>query len=61
LEKIEVTEKEIQDKINEILKQIPTPEIKEKINQEDLKEFALSIIRNEKVFNFLEGQQSQGK
>ncbi|MDD3491593.1 MAG: trigger factor [Candidatus Pacebacteria bacterium] len=61
LEKIEVTEKEIQDKINDILKQIPTPEIKEKINQEDLKEFALSIMRNEKVFNFLERQQGKGK
>ncbi len=61
LEKIEVTEKEIQGKINDILKQIPTPEIKEKINQEDLKEFALSIMRNEKVFNFLEGQQGKDK
>lgn len=57
LEKITVSEQEIQDKINELIKQIPEPNLKEKINQENLKEFALGIIRNEKVFQILESQQ----
>lgn len=58
LEKIEVSENEIKDKINDIVRQIPEQEIKEKINPEDLKEFALGIVRNEKVFQILEGQES---
>lgn len=57
LEKIEVSEEEIKEKANEILQQIPEPKIKEKIKPEDLKEFALGIIRNEKVFQILEKQQ----
>ena len=57
LEKIEVSEDEIKEKVNNILQQIPDPEVKEKINPEDLKEFALGIIRNEKVFQILEGQK----
>jgi len=56
LEKIEVSENEIKEKANEILQQIPDQKIKEKINPEDLKEFALGIIRNEKVFQILEKQ-----
>jgi len=56
LEKIEVSESEIKEKANEILQQIPDPKVKEKINPEDLKEFALGIIRNEKVFQILEKQ-----
>ncbi|MCK4805749.1 MAG: trigger factor [Candidatus Pacebacteria bacterium] len=56
LEKIEVSEDEIKEKVNEILQQIPDPKIKEKINPEDLKEFALGIVRNEKVFQILEKQ-----
>ena len=56
LEKIEVPEDEIKEKVNNILQQIPDPETKKKINPEDLKEFALGIIRNEKVFQILEGQ-----
>jgi len=56
LEKIEVPEDEIKEKVNNILQQIPDPEAKKKINPEDLKEFALGIIRNEKVFRILEGQ-----
>lgn len=56
LEKIEVSENEIEDKINDILRQIPEPEIKEKINPEDLKNFAQGIVRNEKVFQLLEEQ-----
>jgi trigger factor len=54
LEKIEVSENEIKEKTNEILQQIPDPKVKEKINPEDLKEFALGIVRNEKVFQILE-------
>jgi len=54
LEKIEVSEDKIKEKVNEILQQIPDPKIKEKINLEDLKEFALGIVRNEKVFQILE-------
>ena len=56
-EKIEVSEDEIKEKVNNILQQIPDPEAKEKIDPEDLKEFALGIIRNEKVFKILEGQK----
>lgn len=54
LEKIEVSENEMKKKADEILQQIPDPKVKEKINPEDLKEFALGIIRNEKVFEILE-------
>lgn len=57
IEKIEASEKEIEEKVNEILNQIPETEKKEKINQDNLKEFALGIIRNEKVFEILEGTQ----
>lgn len=56
LEKIEVSKNEIKEKANEILQQIPDQKIKEKVNPEDLKEFALGIIRNEKVFQILEKQ-----
>ncbi len=56
LEKVEVSEDEIKEKTSKILQQIPDPEAKEKINPEDLKEFALGIIRNEKVFQILEEQ-----
>ncbi len=56
LEKIEVSEDEIKERVNEILQQIPDPKVKEQINPEDLKEFALGIVRNEKVFQILEKQ-----
>lgn len=56
LEKIEVSESEVKEKTNEILQQIPDPKVKEKVNPDDLKEFALGIIRNEKVFQVLEKQ-----
>lgn len=59
IEKIEASEKEIEEKINGILSQIPETEKKEKINQDNLKEFALGIIRNEKVFEILEGTQKK--
>jgi len=56
-EKIEITEQEIEQKVNEILKQFPDPEIKNKINLDELKTFASGLIRNEKVFELLEKQQ----
>lgn len=59
IEKIEASEKEIEEKVNGILSQIPETEKKEKINQDNLKEFALGIIRNEKVFEILEGTQKK--
>ncbi|MDD5760634.1 MAG: trigger factor [Candidatus Pacebacteria bacterium] len=58
LENIEIPEEEIQNKINEILKQIPEDEVKQKINPDDLKVFASGIIRNEKVFQILEEQSA---
>ncbi|MGB9763303.1 MAG: trigger factor [Minisyncoccia bacterium] len=57
-EKIEVSEEEINQKVDEIIKQLPDPEIKNKINLEELKTFALGIIRNEKVFELLEKLKS---
>jgi trigger factor len=59
VEKIEVSEKEIKEKVNEILKQIPETEKKENIDKNNLREFALGIIRNEKVFQILEGEQRE--
>jgi FKBP-type peptidyl-prolyl cis-trans isomerase (trigger factor) len=61
LEKIEVKDKEIEDKANEILNRLPDPSLKDKINLEELKIFALGLIRNEKVFELLENQPSQKK
>ncbi|MFA5360486.1 MAG: trigger factor [Candidatus Paceibacterota bacterium] len=60
-EKIKISEQEIQNKINKILKQIPEDELKQKINPDDLKEFASGIIRNEKIFQLLEGQNASGE
>jgi len=57
LEKIEVKDKEIEDKANGILNRLPDPSLKDKINLEELKIFALGLIRNEKVFELLENQQ----
>jgi trigger factor len=56
LEKIEAKDKEIEDKANEILNRLPDPNLKDKINLEELKIFALGLIRNEKVFELLENQ-----
>ncbi|MFA5392584.1 MAG: trigger factor [Candidatus Paceibacterota bacterium] len=61
LEKIEVKDKEIEDKTDEILDHLPDPSLKDKINLEELKIFALGLIRNEKVFELLENQQSPKK
>lgn len=58
-EKIEVMPEEIDQKIEEILKQLPDPDIKNKFNLEELKTFALGILRNDKVFELLEKQQSE--
>jgi len=56
LEKIEVKNEEIEVKIQDILSHLPEPELKEKINLEELKIFASGLIRNEKVFELLESQ-----
>lgn len=61
LEKIEAKDKEIEDKANEILNHLPDPNLKDKINLEELKIFALGLIRNEKVFELLENQQPPKK
>jgi len=61
LEKITISEEEIQNKINEILKQIPDPNLIEKINKDNLREFALGIIRNEKVFQILESYNAKSE
>ncbi len=54
-EKIEISEKEIEEKINETLKQYSSIKEAEKdIDISALKEYAKGIIRNEKVFQLLE-------
>jgi trigger factor len=54
-EKILVSEKEIRDKINEMLKDYPSIEKAEKeLDLEKLKIYYEGVIRNEKVFQFLE-------
>jgi len=58
LEKIEVKEEEIDAKMQDILSHLPEPDLKNKINLEELKVFALGLIRNEKVFELLEKQAS---
>lgn len=57
LENIEISEEQIEKKIEEILRQIPEEEMKENINKENLREFASGILRNEKVFQILENQK----
>jgi len=56
LEKIEVKNEEIEAKIQDILSHLPDPNLKNKINLEELKIFASGLIRNEKVFELLESQ-----
>lgn len=54
-EKIEASVEEIKNKANEILKQYPDAETaKKQIDRNHLKEYAESIIKNEKVFQLLE-------
>ena len=59
--KIEVSPEEIEQKANEILTHIFDPSIKEKINPEDLRNFSASVLRNEKVFQFLEELSQEQK
>ena len=56
LEKIEVKDEEIDAKMQDILSHLPEPDLKNKINLEELKVFASGLIRNEKVFELLESQ-----
>lgn len=56
--KTEVSEKEIEDKIKELgldKKEGVNPEGIEGIDSERIKDYAYGIIRNEKIFSFLEG------
>ena len=54
-EKIEVTQEEVESRINEDLKRYPnTEEIKKNIDSNLLKEYTKNILRNEKVFELLE-------
>lgn len=54
-EKIEVSEKEIEERINETAAHYPSiEEVKKNIDLEALKEYTENVIRNEKVFQLLE-------
>ena len=54
-EKIEPAPEEIEDAANKYLQQFPAPEKAEKeINPDDLRDYARGVLRNEKVFEFLE-------
>lgn len=54
-EKITVSEEEITERANQFLRQYGSPEEAEKeIDAEELKEYIRGVIRNEKVFEFLE-------
>jgi trigger factor len=54
-EKIEITEKEIEDKVNEFLKQYPDAKTAEsQLDLNRVKEYYKEVLSNEKVFNLLE-------
>ena len=54
-EKIEVSQEEIESRINEDLKRYPnTEEVKKNIDSNLLKEYTKGVLRNEKVFELLE-------
>lgn len=54
-EKIEPAPEEVEDAVQKYLQQFPAPEEAEKtINPEDLRVHAAGVLRNEKVFEFLE-------
>ena len=54
-EKIEPAPEEIEDAANKYLQQFLAPEKAEKeINPDDLRDYARGVLRNEKVFEFLE-------
>lgn len=60
-EKIDAEDKEVENRANEILSHLPDQNLKDKINFEELKVFASGLIRNEKVFELLEKEQSPKK
>jgi trigger factor len=54
-ENIEVSEKEVEEKVNQILKNYPTPKIAEKeLDLDSLKEYIREEIKNEKTLKLLE-------
>lgn len=55
LEKIQPSEEEVEERVNEFLRQLNSvKEAKEKIDADELKEYARGVLRNEKVLEFLE-------
>jgi len=54
LENIVVESEEIDQRIGEFLKNVPSPDAMKNINVGELKKYIGSVIRNEKVFEFLE-------
>ena len=59
-EKLTITSKEIENKSQELLKQVPADNRKA-INSDNLKSFAEGLLRSEKVFKFLEGLSASTK
>ncbi len=57
-ENISISEEEIQEKTERIISQVSDESLKEKINPQQLKEFVVNLIQNEKVFVFLENQSN---
>ncbi|MBD3282495.1 MAG: trigger factor [Candidatus Portnoybacteria bacterium] len=54
-ENVDVSDSEVEEKINEDLKQYPNPEeVKKKIDLEALKGYTRNILKNEKTFELLE-------
>lgn len=51
-EKIEVSEKEVEERANKILREYPN--LAKELDPEKLKDYTKEVIRNEKVFQFLE-------
>jgi FKBP-type peptidyl-prolyl cis-trans isomerase (trigger factor) len=55
-EKIDIPDEEIEKKTNDLVSHLPDPNLKDKLNLDELKTFALGLLRNEKVFQLLEEQ-----
>lgn len=53
-EAIDVSEEEVDEKVSQLIKSIPNPEALAKIDIASLKDYVNGLIRNEKVFEFLE-------
>jgi FKBP-type peptidyl-prolyl cis-trans isomerase (trigger factor) len=51
-EKIEVSEKEVEEGANKILREYPN--LKKELDSEKIKDYTKEVIKNEKIFQFLE-------